>query len=144
MNLKWKKPSVLRCCFWFCALIIDKENIPLYYQEQISVLGFGKGGEEIYKLVNDYYYCQKQSKSVWKSKIVGGRFQNVIKGKSNNLAWGRWSNSRPLPHGEAWRAGKITISEQLVYYFGWNPGGQGEHLTIQLLWATAQLLVTCF
>ena len=31
-----------------------------------------------------------------------------------------------------------------AYCFGWNSGARGEHLTIQLLWVTAGLLVTRF
>ena len=35
-------------------------------------------------------------------------------------------------------------SNGLAYCFGLNHGSRGEHLTIQLLWATARLLVTLF
>ena len=56
--------------------------------------------------------------------------------KPRETLYVRWS------YGNRWiHAGEYSVH---AYYSSRNPGARGEHLTIQLLWATVGLLVTRF
>ena len=104
MDLKWEKTSMFRlfswemlhsCCFWLNALIIH--------------LKLSKGfwaGWYICKTGHWLLLLSKRSKTAWKSKILEERFENVVNWKIKQFGVGRLSNSRPLPHGETWKAGK--------------------------------------
>ena len=96
MHLKWKKHQCL--CFFVgkCHIIavfdftlwllIKKIYLSINKSKFLPwVFGKGRGASKSTKLANYYYYCQKRSKSAWKSKILGGRFENVMKEKIKQI-----------------------------------------------------------
>ena len=101
MELRWKT-SMFRLFSWEiwhnCCFLTLRFNCWFF----LGVWA-GRGGTcKFAKLVNGYCYCQKRPKTAWISNILGGRFENLVKGKTQLLAWGRGSNFRPLLHEETW------------------------------------------
>ena len=96
MGRKWEKKhqcsvfSVGKChiihVFDFTLwLLITKIYLSINKNKVLPwVLGTGVGqggGGKSAKLGNGYCYCEKRAKTTWKSKILEGRFKNVVKGK---------------------------------------------------------------